>query len=99
MMPLILAAAVITYLTRITGFYLRADRFSPRFKQFLDDVPIAAFAALAAPGIFSSGDAFGPRVVAAAVAAVFVWKFRTLWICVVSGFAAYWVARVVMGMV
>lgn len=97
MMPLIAAAAIITYLTRITGFYLRADRFSPRFKQFLDDVPIAAFAALAAPGILSSGDDIGPRVVAALVAALFAWKFRTLWICILTGFVAYWVARLVMG--
>jgi len=99
MMPLILAAAVITYLTRITGFYLRADRFPPRFKQFLDDVPIAAFAALAAPGILAGGDENGPRIVAALVAAVFVWKFRTLWICIVTGFAAYWAARLVLGVV
>jgi branched-subunit amino acid transport protein len=98
MMPLILAAAVITYLTRITGFYLRADRFSPRFKQFLDDVPIAAFAALAAPGILAGGDENGPRIVAALVAAVFVYKFQKLWVCVVTGLAAYWMARLVMGL-
>jgi branched-subunit amino acid transport protein len=98
MMPLIVAAAVITYLTRVTGFYLRADRFPPRLKQFLDDVPIAAFAALATPGILAGGDENGPRIVAALVAAVFVWKFRTLWICIVTGFAAYWIARVVMGL-
>ena len=97
MMPLIVAAAVITYLTRITGFYLRADRFPPRFKQFLDDVPIAAFAALAAPGILAGGDETGPRLIAALVAAAFVWKFRTLWICIVTGFAAYWLARWAMG--
>lgn len=98
MMPLILAAAVITYLTRVTGFYLRADRLSPRFKGFLDDVPIAAFAALAAPGILTGGDETGPRIVAALVAAVFVWKFRTLWICIVTGVAAYWIARLAMGL-
>jgi branched-subunit amino acid transport protein len=97
MMPLIVAAAVITYLTRITGFYLRADRFSARFKQFLDDVPIAAFAALAAPGILAGGDETGPRTVAALVAAVFVWKFRKLWVCIVTGFAAYWLARLALG--
>lgn len=98
MMPLIIAAAVITYLTRITGFYLRADRFSPRFKQFLDDVPIAAFAALAAPGVLAGGDENGPRVIAALVAALFAWKFRTLWICIFTGFVAYWLARFAMGL-
>lgn len=97
MMPLIVAAAVITYLTRITGFHLRADRFPPRFKQFLDDVPVAAFAALAVPGILAGGDEAGPRAIAALVAAVFVRKFRTLWICIVTGFAAYWLARLAMG--
>ncbi len=98
MMPLILAAAVITYLTRVTGFYLRADRFSPRVKQFLDDVPIAAFAALAAPGILAGGDENGPRVFAALVAAIFVWKFQKLWICIVTGFTAYWIARLALGL-
>lgn len=98
MMPLIIAAAVITYLTRVTGFYLRADRFSPRFKQFLDDVPIASFAALAAPGILAGGDETAPRVIAALVAAAFVWKFRSLWVCILTGFIAYWLARLAMGL-
>lgn len=98
MMPLILAAAVITYLTRITGFYLRADRLSPRFKRFLDDVPIAAFAALAAPGILSGGDETAPRIAAAIVAAFFTWKFRKLWLCIATGFAAYWLARLIVGL-
>lgn len=98
MMPLIIAAAVITYLTRVTGFYLRADRFSPRFKQFLDDVPIAAFAALAAPGVLAGGDENIPRTVAALVAAAFVWKFRTLWVCILTGFIAYWLARFALGL-
>lgn len=98
MMTLILAAAVITYLTRITGFYLRADRFSPRFKQFLDDVPIAAFAALAAPGVLAGGDENGPRIAAALVGAVFVYRYQKLWVCVVTGFAAYWLARAAMTM-
>ena len=97
MMPLILAAAVITYLTRVTGFYLRADRLSPKLKRFLNDVPIAAFAALAAPGIVTGGDETGPRLVAALVAAVFVWKFRKLWVCIATGFVAYWLARLAMG--
>lgn len=96
MMPLIVAAAVITYLTRVTGFYLGSDRFSPRLKRFLDDFPVAAFAALAVPGIITGGDDTGPRVVAALVAAAFVWKFRALWMCIVTGFAAYWLARPVM---
>lgn len=97
MILLIVAAGIITYLTRITGFYLRADRFSPRFHQFLDDVPIAAFAALAAPGILTSGDDPAPRVFAAVVAAVFVWKFRTLWICIASGLIVHWIARLLLG--
>lgn len=53
-----------------------AGRFPPKFPQFLDDVPIAAFAALAAPGILAGGEENGPRIIAALVAAVFVWKFR-----------------------
>lgn len=97
MMPLIVAAAVITYLTRISGFYMRAERFSPRLKQFLDDVPIAAFAALAAPGILASGDAPVPRITAVLVGAVFAFEFGKLWVCVTAGFAAYWVARLVAG--
>jgi branched-subunit amino acid transport protein len=98
MMPLILAAAVITYFTRVTGFYLGTDRLPPRLKGFLDDVPIAAFAALAAPGILAGGDENEPRILAALVAAAFVWRFRKLWICIVTGFVAYWLARLVLGL-
>lgn len=97
MISLIVAAAVITYATRITGFYLQANRFPPRFKQFLDDVPIAAFAALAVPGILAGGDETGPRMVAALIAAAFLWKFRTLWICIASGLIVHWIARLLLG--
>ena len=68
------------------------------FKQFLDDVPIAAFAALAAPGVLAGGDENIPRTVAALVAAAFVWKFRTLWVCILTGFIAYWLTRLAMGL-
>lgn len=97
MMLLILAAAAITYSTRISGFYLRSERLSPRFGAFLDDVPVAAFAALAVPGILAGGDETGPRSIAALVAGLFVYKFRSLWVCIVTGFAAYWIARLLMG--
>ncbi|MGH2583745.1 MAG: AzlD domain-containing protein [Dehalococcoidia bacterium] len=89
---LVLAVAVATYVTRVTGFYLSGRAFPPVFDRFLAYVPIAAFAALAAPGLEIGGDDMAARLIGVATAAVAALRFRQLWAAIVAGMGAFWVA-------
>ncbi|MDE1991791.1 MAG: AzlD family protein [Rhizobiaceae bacterium] len=57
MVMLILAAAVVTYLTRIGGYVLitRMTRIPPRVEAALNAVPAAVLTTLVAPAFFSGG--------------------------------------------
>jgi branched-subunit amino acid transport protein len=92
-LPLIAAAAALTYGTRIAGLLL-GDRAVPAaLRGYLAYVPIAAFAALTAPGLAGSEGDLAPRSIAAAVAAIVALRYRRLWACLAVGMVAYWIAR------
>jgi branched-subunit amino acid transport protein len=92
-LPLILAAAAITYGTRLAGLGL-GDRAVPAdVRRFLGYVPIAAFTALIVPGIGGAGDESVPRLAAGVVAVLVVLRLQRLWACLVVGLAVYWLAR------
>jgi len=93
---LVLAVAVATYVTRVAGFYLSGRAFPPAFDRFLAYVPIAAFAALAAPGLEIGGDDMAARLVGVAAAAVVVLRFGQLWAAIVAGMGAFWLAGVLL---
>lgn len=86
---LILAAAAVTYLTRVTGFYVGRLEIPQSVSRFLVYVPVAAFAALAAPGVGPGAD-WLPRLVGAAVAAALMLRFGQLWLCLVAGMLGFW---------
>jgi branched-subunit amino acid transport protein len=91
--PLIIAAAVLTYFTRYGGLAL-GKRNPPAFvSDFLGYVPIAAFAALVLPDLASGGDERFPRLFAAGIAALVVYQFGKLWACIAVGMAVYWLTR------
>jgi branched-subunit amino acid transport protein len=92
-LPLIAAAAVITYGTRIAGLSLGDRRVPDVVRRFLSYVPIAAFAALAAPGLGGTVEGLGPRLAAAVAAALVVLWVRRLWACLIVGMAVYWLTR------
>ena len=92
-LPLIAVAALITYATRLTGLAL-GDREVPAVaRRFLGYVPIAAFAALVAPGLGGTDDDLVPRLAAAAVAAFVVLRVRRLWACISVGMVVFWITR------
>lgn len=91
--PLILAAGAITYLTRISGFALGARPIPPALEVFLRFVPIAAFAALAAPGLSGTDSELLPRLLGAGLASVAVLKFGRLWLCIAVGMTTFWLSR------
>lgn len=94
--PLIVAAALITYMSRFAGLAL-GKRQPPRFASyFLAYVPIAAFAALVIPDLVSGSDERFPRLLAAAIAAMVVYRFGKLWACITVGMTVYWLTRWVL---
>jgi branched-subunit amino acid transport protein len=93
---LIVTAAVLTYATRIVGLSLGQRPVPPVAVRFLSYVPIAAFAALAIPGLGGSGDALIPRVAAASVTVVVMLRTRQLWACLIVGMAVFWMTRALL---
>lgn len=97
---LVLAVAAVTYATRLAGFRLRMSRgggngagdgaLPPACERFLAYVPIAAFAALTAPGIAEGSASLAARLAAIAVATVATLRFRRLWLSIAAGLAGYW---------
>jgi branched-subunit amino acid transport protein len=95
--PLILAVAAVTYLTRVAGFALAGRQTPPLLDRFLRLVPVAAFAALAAPGI-ALGSSPGPRLLAATVAAAATVFTKRLEVGLLAGMAAFLGLRLVVGL-
>jgi branched-subunit amino acid transport protein len=94
----IVAVGIITYMTRIAGFTLGAGRIPLTLYRFLTDVPVAAFAALAIPGILIGENDMPARVTAALVAGVITLRFGKLWLCILTGLATYWAAHLAYGL-
>ena len=92
-MPVILAAAVITYLTRYTGLSLGKREPPPFIRNFLSYIPIAAFAALVAPDVVQGGDEMFPRLLGAGIAALIAYRVGKLWVCIAVGMKVYWLLR------
>ena len=86
---LIAGAALVTYLTRVPGFYLGRWSVPEGVARFLNYVPVAAFAALAAPGVGPGAD-WLPRLLGAGVAALLMLRFGQLWLCLVGGMLGFW---------
>ena len=94
------AIALLTYTTRYAGFVLGGlggRALPPTAERFLAYVPIAAFAALVAPGVADGPGGFPARAAAIGVAAVVGLRFKRLWASLIVGMAAFWLADLVLG--
>lgn len=97
---LVVAIAALTYATRYGGFALGrlgGQSMPPTLERFLSYVPIAAFAALVAPGVADGPGAFTSRVAAVGVAAVVALRLKRLWAALILGMAGYWIADLFVG--
>jgi branched-subunit amino acid transport protein len=100
-LALVLAVAIVTYLTRLAGFRLRLGSRGPAgetalpapVERFLAYVPIAAFAALVAPGVAGGGGSLVARLAAVLCAAVVALRLRRLWLSIAAGLAGYWIVE------
>jgi len=91
----IVAAAVVTYATRLAGFGLGGRAIPPTFERFLAYVPVAVFAALIAPDLGLGDPQWAARGLGIAAAAVVAWRTRRLWAGLGVGLAVFWLVRVV----
>ncbi|MFL5759189.1 MAG: AzlD domain-containing protein [Thermomicrobiales bacterium] len=94
---LIASIAVLTYGTRIVGLSMGDRTMPPGIRQIFDRVPLAVFAALAAPGIVGSEVDIAPRVCGAIVALAAFLVVRLFWVGLLAGMVGYAVARWVLG--
>lgn len=91
----ILGMAAITYATRYAGLRLTALRLPPFWLAFLRFVPISVFTALIAPALTGSGGEGLPRILAAVLAALLIWRSRQLWLGLLAGMGAFWLLRLI----
>jgi branched-subunit amino acid transport protein len=89
-LALVLAVAAATYGTRLSGFLLRDRAVPPAVDRFLAYVPVAAFAALLAPGLGLTNGQLLPRLIGAGMAALVVLRTRRLWAGLAVGMALFW---------
>jgi branched-subunit amino acid transport protein len=93
-MWLIVAAAVITFVTRISGFQIGEQRLPVRLRRALDYIPVAAFAALAIPDVAAGVGTFPARALGALAASVIILRFGVLWGGLAAGMATFWIVGV-----
>lgn len=87
----ILGMAVVTYFTRIAGFYLvNRINVKGRMETFLEAIPGTILMAIVAPIVFASG---APEAIAAAVVVLIVWRTKSLPLAMFSGVLAVFLAR------
>ena len=81
--------AAVTYGPRLLGLSLSRVTLPPFWTRFLQFVPVAVFAALVAPALPSPGET-PVRLVAAGVAALVLWRVRSLWFGLLVGMVVFW---------
>lgn len=90
---IIVAAALVTYGTRISGFTLAQRQLPALFGRLLTYVPVAVFAALIAPDLGLGTIEAPARLLGVAVAALAVWRTRQLWAGLAAGMLIFWLVR------
>jgi branched-subunit amino acid transport protein len=94
-LALTLAAAVIIYLCRWSGFALNPASASPFWSAFLRYVPIAIFTALVVTPLTKNTGTLGPQVAALATAGLVARRTRQPGLSVLVGLGVLWAVSAV----
>ena len=92
---LILAMGAGVFTLRFGGLSVSTIAVPPAWERAFGFVPVALLTALVVIGLTGGGETEWERLGAAGVAALVAWRTRTMWACIASGLAVYWVLRVV----
>jgi branched-subunit amino acid transport protein len=90
---IIAAAAIVTYATRLAGLSLGDWTMPAELRRIFDRVPVAVFAALAAPGIVGSDVDISSRLAGSLVAVIAFVIARQYWVGLLAGMLGYGLAR------
>jgi branched-subunit amino acid transport protein len=91
---IILGGMLVTYLTRISFFFLNPDRLPEKVRNSLRLVPAAVLAAIITPAWIGELSGFSwdqPQFLAGCVAAITAWRSKNTWLTILVGFAALFV--------
>jgi branched-subunit amino acid transport protein len=96
----ILGGMVVTYATRLSFIILpHPERLPEFFRRGMRLVAPAVLAAILVPQVFvlESGQAevFGPRPLAAVIAALIGWRTRNAWLAIGAGMISLWVLQAI----
>ena len=93
----VIAAGILTYLTRTTMVTLvNKNILSSKIKQILGYVPAAVFPAIIFPGIFLNDTGFfislgDPKIIAATLAIIIGYFTKNVIATILSGLISYWI--------
>ncbi|MBF5043075.1 AzlD domain-containing protein [Aggregicoccus sp. 17bor-14] len=96
-LAVICAMAALTYATRWVGLRFNDLQLPPFWLDFLRFVPVSVFTALVVPALSGPRGQTPARVLAAAVAALVLWRFGRMWLGLAVGLAAFAALRALLG--
>lgn len=85
----LIGCSVVTYLSRLAGFYAGGHELSPRMRRVLAYVPIGAFVAIITLGVTDAPGELDSRIPALIVAGALAYRAKPLWLCLTAGLAVY----------
>jgi len=95
-LPLILVVGAATWLARAGGFHLARRAFPPAVDRFLAWIPVAAFAALAAPDLTQGPGTAPARLLAALVTVIVVSRAGPYWAALLAGMGVFWLTSAIV---
>lgn len=85
----LIGCTVVTYISRVAGFYAGGHELSLGAQRILAYVPIGAFVAIITLGVTDSPGELDSRIPALIVTGALAYKAKPLWLCLVAGLAVY----------
>ena len=87
----IFGMAVVTYLTRISGFYLVSHvKVSGRLETFLNAIPATVLVSIVAPVVIATGPS---ESIASLATILTAWKSRSIPLAMIVGVLIVWMMR------
>jgi branched-subunit amino acid transport protein len=87
---ILVGAAVVAYICRISGFVLPIRNTSPTWEQFLQFVPIAVFATLTVSSLGTDSATLSPKLLALGLSGIMMWRTRHFGLAILFGLSVYW---------
>jgi branched-subunit amino acid transport protein len=94
---IIIGAAVVIYLCRVSGFLLHERLAASSWDRRLSFVPIGVFSALIVTSVMGQPDLISAKVIALVIGSMVIARTRRMGLGIVVGLVAFWGLRVLTG--